>query len=133
MKWQFSGEKPQHLRAQVVRSGALRVWHWSSFVSFASSFVATSAPPPVNLLSLSRVYLPRALAVMSVPTSRGGLGNSPGRSCYRPLGDLAYNPFVERQWQTTGLSRVDEFRKGRFWSMPSRERTPSPSVAEDLE
>jgi len=31
------------------------------------------------------------------------------------------------------LSRVDESRKGRFWSMPSRGRTPSPSVAEDIE
>jgi hypothetical protein len=44
---------------------------------------------------------------------------------------LAYNPFVERQWPTTRLSRADEFRKGRFWLPPSRERTPS--VAEDVE
>jgi hypothetical protein len=46
---------------------------------------------------------------------------------------LAYNPFVERQWPTTRLRRVDEFRKRRFWSTPSREGTPSPSVAEDIE
>jgi hypothetical protein len=46
---------------------------------------------------------------------------------------LAYNPFVERQWPTARLNRVDEFRKGRSGSMPSRERTPSPSVAEDIE
>jgi hypothetical protein len=46
---------------------------------------------------------------------------------------LAYNPFGERQWPTTRLGRVDEFWKGGFWSTPSRERTPSPSVADDIE
>jgi hypothetical protein len=51
--------------------------------------------------------------------------------CYHPLGDLAYNPCVERQW-LKGLSPVDEGRKDRFWSMLSRKRTPSPSVAEDI-
>jgi len=46
---------------------------------------------------------------------------------------LAYNPFVERQRPTERLSRVDEFRKGRFWSTLSRERTPSPALAEAIE
>ena len=37
------------------------------------------------------------------------------------------------QWPPARLGRVDEFRKGRSWSMRFRERTPSPSVAEDVE
>jgi hypothetical protein len=78
--------------------------------------------PPMGPLSLSSVYRPRALAAMSVPTGRGGLGKRPGRSCYRCANTLAYYSFVERQWPTTRLSRVDEFRKGRSWSPPSRER-----------
>src|SRR6266851_2796608 len=41
-----------------------------------------------------------ALMVMSVPTSRGGLGKSSGRSCYRRLDALVYYE--------------DEFRNGRF-------------------
>jgi hypothetical protein len=69
---------------------------------------------------------------MSVPASRGGLGKTPGRLCYRPLGDLAYNPFVEWQWPKR-LRREDELRQGRFWSMQSHERTLPPSVAGDLE
>lgn len=46
--------------------------------SFASSFVAMSVPLPVDPLSFSPLYLPRALTVMSVPASSGGSGKEPG-------------------------------------------------------
>src|SRR5262249_14809542 len=59
----------------------------------------------VDPLSLSPEYPPRGLAVMSVPREGAGTIVLPAPR------DLAYNPFVGRQWPKR-VSRVDEVITG---------------------